>query len=151
MFLRTIAAFSFACFLAAVPALADAPAALQLPPQPTVRPAGIPAGAVLVSRCVPTLGDHWADPKTLPTGPIYGVWQGKPYFTEMMVSVKDLVKGFNHQNVRALPGYTIDHVDFEFEPNGHSGFPVPHYDLHAYYISPAAVALIARTACRNGE
>ena len=33
-----------------------------------------------------------------------------------------------------------------FEPHGHHGFPVPHYDIHAYYVSPA----IQATICPNG-
>ncbi|MBV8722096.1 MAG: hypothetical protein JO277_08100, partial [Candidatus Eremiobacteraeota bacterium] len=42
--------------------------------------------------------------------------------------------------------YHIDHVDFAFEPHGHEGLPVPHYDIHAYYVSPAVQA----TICPNG-
>ena len=127
-----------------VPARATAPP--PLPPQPKVRPAGIPADALLVSPCIATMGEHWANPRNLPIGPIYGVWRGKPVFTEIMVSLKDLNRGFSRMNIRALPGYAIDHVDFEFEPHGHEGFPVPHYDVHAYYISSAAQAKI----CPNG-
>lgn len=117
-----------------------------LPPQPRVRPAGIPANAVLLSPCVRTMGEHWAALADLPTGPIYGVWQGRPVFTEIMVSVKQLQHGFSWANMRALPGYRIDHVDLAYEPHGHPGFPVPHYDLHAYYVSAAAQARI----CPNG-
>jgi hypothetical protein len=79
-------------------------------------------------------------------GPIYGVYDGKPVFTEIMVSVKQLQEGFSYANLLALPGYTIDHVDFRYEPNGHAGMPVPHYDLHAYYVTAAAQAAI----CPNG-
>jgi hypothetical protein len=116
------------------------------PPQPKVHPAGIPADAVRVSPCVAGMGEHWANLKNLPLGPIYGVWEGRPVFTEIMVSVQQLQQGFSYANIHALPGYTIDHVDFKFEPNGHEGFPVPHYDLHAYYVSPAVQA----TICPNG-
>lgn len=134
--LRALCVF---CFLFMYSLLGTSSAAPPgLPPQPAVHPAGIPADALMVSPCVSTMGEHWANPKNLPAGPIYGVWQGKPIFSEMMVSVKDLAKGVSYANFRALPGYTIDHVDFEFEPHGHPGLPVPHYDLHAYYITPAA-------------
>jgi hypothetical protein len=114
----------------------------QLPPQPKVHPAGIPKDAVMVSPCIQTMGEHWAALKTLPLGPIYGTWQGKPVFSEIMVSVQQLKKGFSYANLHALPGYHIDHVDFEYEPKGHEGFPVPHYDVHAYYVSPAQQAKI---------
>jgi hypothetical protein len=117
-------------------------AGMQLPPQPAVRPAGIPADAVMVSPCVATMGEHWVNLKNAPLGPIYGTWNGKPVFTEIMVSVKQLQEGFSYANVHALPGYTIDHIDLKYEPKGHNGFPVPHYDLHAYYVSPAVEASI---------
>lgn len=129
--------FVFACGVAALAA-----AQMQLPPQPRVHPAGIPRDAVLVSPCVATMGEHWANLHDLPNGPIYGTWQGKPIFTEIMVSVTQLQHGFSWADIRPLPGYRIDHVDFEFEPHGHEGFPIPHYDLHMYYISAVQQAKI---------
>ncbi len=146
MFTRfTLFAFAFAastCLAVAAPSKGMP----QLPPQPQVHPAGIPSGAVMVSPCIQTMGEHWAVLKNLPLGPIYGTWNGKPVFTEIMVSVAQLKKGFSYANLRALPGYHIDHVDVAFEPNGHEGFPVPHYDVHAYYVSAADQAKI----CPNG-
>lgn len=136
---------ALAGMLAATSAIALA-APPMLPPQPAVHPAGIPADALLVSPCIATMGEHWANPKNLPTGPIYGVWKGKPVFTEIMVTVAQLDKGFSYANIRALPGYHIDHIDFEFEPHGHEGLPVPHYDVHAYYVSPA----VQKTICPAG-
>lgn len=116
--------------------------AMELPPQPAVRPAGIPADAMLLSPCIATMGEHWGSLKDMPIGPIYGVWQGKPVFTEIMVPVSQLQKGFSYANIHALPGYTIDHINFEYEPQGHPGMPVPHYDIHAYYVTPAVEASI---------
>jgi hypothetical protein len=139
MRLITIALLASALVSATTVARADAP---QLPPQPAVHPAGIPADAVLVSPCIVGMGEHWAALKDLPIGPIYGVWNGKPIFTEIMVPVSQLEQGFSEANIRALPGYTIDHIDFKYEPNGHPGLPVPHYDLHAYYVSAAVQASI---------
>ncbi len=147
MITRIVAAVAFAGLLTAmappVAAQGDMP---QLPPQPKVHPAGIPGDFVLVSPCIAGMGEHWANLKNPPLGPIYGTWEGKPIFTEIMVTVKQLTEGFAYANVRALPGYTIDHVDFRYEPNGHAGLPVPHYDLHAYYVSPA----VQKTICPNG-
>jgi len=60
-----------AVFMAAIlPATAQQP---QLPPQPKVHPAGIPKDALLFSPCIVGMGEHWANPKNLPVGPIYGV------------------------------------------------------------------------------
>jgi hypothetical protein len=117
----------------------------MLPPQPSVRPAGIPSDYVLASRCIATMGEHWVDLKSMGS-PIYGTWNGKPIFTEIMVPLTQLQRGFSYADLRALPGYAIDHVDFEFEPHGHAGMPVPHYDLHAYYVTAAEQAMI----CPNG-
>lgn len=148
---RIVAAFSIALAMSVSAALAAAPkgAMPALPPQPKVHPAGIPANFMLVSPCVQRMGEHWADirSKTGLTGPIYGTYQGKPIFTEIMVTQSQLQQGFTYMNLKPLPGYTIDHVDFEFEPHGHPGMPFPHYDVHAYYISAAAEAKI----CPNGE
>lgn len=141
----TVAAFTVALSATAARVAAE-PAQPMLPPQPATHPAGIPVDALMVSPCIATMGEHWANPKNLPLGPIFGVWQGKPVFTEIMVSVKQLQDGFSYANIHALPGYTIDHIDFKYEPNGHPGFPVPHYDLHAYYVSPAVQA----TICPDG-
>lgn len=144
---RPFSLFAFTVALSTAFALAAPPkGAPQLPPQPKVHPAGIPQSAVLVSPCIATMGEHWATLKNLPTGPIYGVWNGKPVFSEIMVSVSQLKDGFSYANLGALPGYHIDHVDFEYEPHGHEGFPVPHYDLHAYYVTAAQQAKI----CPNG-
>jgi hypothetical protein len=147
--MRFLYVFALACAVAMTMARVDAQqpqGSMELPPQPAVHPAGIPADAVMVSPCVATMGEHWMNLKDAPTGPIYGVWQGKPVFTEIMVPVSELQKGFSYADLHALPGYTIDHVNFEYEPQGHAGMPVPHYDLHAYYVSPAVEA----TICPNG-
>lgn len=123
----------------ALPAIADSPP--DLPPQPAVRPAGMPAEYLLVSPCIASMGEHWANVHDM-NSPIYGTWQGKVIFTELMVPVSQLDQGFSYANLHALPGYTIDHVDFKYEPKGHAGMEVPHYDLHAYYVSPAVQATI---------
>jgi len=144
---RFITALAFGFAVAGSVALlgADAPAP-ALPPQPATRPLGIPSDAILLSPCIATMGEHWANFNDLPLGPIYGVWQGKPVFTEIMVSVEQLQKGFSYADVHALPGYSIDHIDVSYEPNGHAGYPIPHYDIHAYYVTPAVQA----TICPNG-
>jgi hypothetical protein len=115
-----------------------APAGMQLPPQPKLRPAGMPAGALMISPCVNTMGEHWANPKDLPFGPIYGTYKGQIVFTEVMIPQTAFAKGKGWSDVlKALPGHKIDHVDIWFEPAGHEGYPIPHYDLHAFYVSHA--------------
>ncbi|HEY8297114.1 MAG TPA: hypothetical protein VIG32_03720 [Candidatus Baltobacteraceae bacterium] len=109
-----------------------------LPPQPAVRPAWAPPGTMLVSPCVATMGSHWANPRNLPFGPIYGEYAGKPVFTEIMIDKKAFAKGGSwDQQLKPLPGYSIDHVDVDYVPYGHAGYPIPHYDVHAYYVPHA--------------
>ena len=128
-------AWVLACCATVGPATA-APAAPQLPPQPKTRPAGIPANALLVSPCIKGMGEHWANPKYLPFGPIYGVYDGKPVFSEVMIDKKAFASGKSYREaLKPLPGYAIDHVDIEYVPYGHAGYPIPHYDIHAYYVS----------------
>ena len=98
-------------------------------------PAGIPADALPVLGCIPTMGFHYANPKDLPFGPIYGWYNGQVTFTEIMVDQKLFESGKSWSNVlKPLPGHTIDHVDVWFEVHGHPGYPIPHYDIHAWYI-----------------
>ncbi len=139
-------AFSVLSVLLCTGSVFAAPAMPQLPPQPKVHPSGIPASAMMLSPCIATMGEHWASLKDMPVGPLYGVYNGKPVFSEIMVTQKQLAKGFSYDNLMALPGYTINHVNLEFERNGHPGLPVPHYDIHAYYVSAADEAKI----CPNG-
>ncbi len=99
---------------------------------------GLPEGTVQVSACVPGMGEHWAQPSDLPFGPIYGVMGERLVFVEIMVAQSDFAAGKSWRDLlKPLKGYAIDHVDVEFEPQGHEGYPVPHYDIHAYFVPHA--------------
>ena len=131
----------------AIGAPSPASPGMPLPPQPKVRPAGMPAGAVMISPCVYQMGEHWAALKDLPFGPIYGTYDGKIVFSEVMIDQKAFAGGkYWSSTLKPLPGYKIDHVDIWFEPHGHEGYPIPHYDLHAFYV-PHAVHM---KYCPNG-
>ena len=56
-------------------------------------PAGLPAGAQQLSPCIPGMGEHWGNPKDLPLGPFYGVYEGKIVFTEIMIDQKAFAAG----------------------------------------------------------
>lgn len=104
--------------------------------QAAARPVALPADAVQLSPCVAGMGAHWANPRNMPFGPIYGVHEDKVIFTEVMIDQKSFAEGKGWRNVlHPLPGQHIDHVDIAFNPNGHEGYPVPHYDIHAYYVA----------------
>ena len=97
---------------------------------------GLPEGVIQISTCVPTMGEHWADPKNMPLGPIYGVIGDEVVFVELMPAQADFAEGKSWQEVLVPPaGQTIDHVDFDYYLEGHHGYEVPHYDIHAYFVS----------------
>jgi hypothetical protein len=98
-------------------------------------PAGMPGDVVGIGGCIPTMGYHYANPKDFPFGPIYGWYNGKVTFTEIMVDQKLFASGKSWDSVlQPLPGHRIDHVDVWFEAHGHPGYTIPHYDIHAWYI-----------------
>lgn len=140
MFKRVLFSLCLLAFGGFGTALAAPPPGMPpLPPQPKVHPAGIPANYLMVSPCIVGMGEHWGDPKAGIHGPaLYGTYQGKPVFTEIMLTPADFAQHKSFENVlRPLPGYRIDHVDIEFLPKGHPGMPFAHYDVHGYYVSHA--------------
>ena len=116
------------------PGMTEATMKMMMTPGPA-HAAGIPADLKPFFGCIPTMGYHYSDPKVWPFGPIYGWYDGKPIFTEIMIDATMFAKGMSwDQELRPLPGYHIDHVDIWYEAHGHPGYPKPHYDIHAWYI-----------------
>ncbi|BBH21909.1 hypothetical protein Back11_32540 [Paenibacillus baekrokdamisoli] len=100
----------------------------------------LPEGTIKISGSVPAMGEHWSNPQAgdLPTGPIFGVHDGKLVFLEYMVAQDDFIKGVNHTNIagmKGVPSPPVVQVDIEFQKDGHEGFEVPHFDIHAYFIT----------------
>jgi hypothetical protein len=103
----------------------------------------LPANVVQISPLVPTMGEHWADPATLPLGPIYCVHNGKIVCLEFMMSQEDYAGGKSWPVLAGIEGLPpVNHLNISFEAHGHEGFEVPHYDLHMYFLSPEDVAKI---------
>jgi hypothetical protein len=102
----------------------------------------LPTGVVKVSPYVPGMGEHWANPANLPFGPIYCVVDGHITCMEYMISQKDFADGVSHNKL--VPWFdgkkqpAINHIDIGFEPHGHAGCEIPHYDIHMYFLSPEA-------------
>jgi len=149
-----IRALRFACIAAALAIISTAASVAQepmkLPPGMTPaimkmmmtpgkpNPPGLPKGLVPVMGCSPSMGFHYAKAKDQPFGPFYGYYNGKPVFTEIMVSSAKFASGGSWDDqLKPLPGYTINHVDIWWEPHGHPGYLVPHYDIHAWYVPHA--------------
>lgn len=113
--------------------------AIQLMP----RSLNLPADAVKLSDCVPNMGAHYANPANMPFGPIYLVDKGKVVGIEFMMHENDLEKNIlsiggekiGKPAVMPTLGMTFNHIELNYEPEGHEGDKEPHYDLHMYLIS----------------
>lgn len=97
---------------------------------------GFSADTVQLTPCVPRMGEHWARLQDMPFGPIYGARGERVLFVEVMIAQADFESGQSWQNVLQSPGgQAIDHVDIHFEGQGHEGYEIPHYAVHAYYVT----------------
>jgi len=129
----------------------------------------VPAGAVRVSACIPTEGEHWVELQNVTNGPYYVVHEGRVVSMEYMVIPDDIPgKEFAHLPpdqvvpyiaergsldavIRELHmnfdlrGIPFDHFDFHWTPP-HAGLPIPHYDIHFYLVSEAERAEICPEA-----
>lgn len=100
----------------------------------------LPKNVVQISPVIPGMGEHWADPKDLPLGPIYGVSEGRVIFLEFMIDRATLAQGKSFTELASKAGIKlppVDHMDIDWEPKGHHGFVVPHYDIHLYFVPHA--------------
>lgn len=96
----------------------------------------LPEGTIKISESVPAMGIHWANPKTLPLGPIFGSKNGQITFVEYMFSMDDFKAGKSWEDLSLYGKYgRLDHVDIHFMPKGHEGFEVEHYDVHMYLVA----------------
>lgn len=103
----------------------------------------LPEGVVQVSPVVPGMGEHWANPADLPLGPIYCVHEGKIVCLEFMISQEDFAAGKSWPALTGTDGLPpVDHTNIGFEPHGHEGYEIPHYDIHLYFLSPEEMATI---------
>jgi hypothetical protein len=116
------------------PGMTPAVMKMVMTPGPA-HPKGMPADLKPYLGCIPTMGYHYVNPKNAPFGPIYGWYNGKAIFTEIMVDQRSFNKGMSWDSeLKPLPGYAINHVDVWYEPHGHPGYTIPHYDIHAWYV-----------------
>ena len=107
----------------------------------------LPKGTIKVSETVPGMGEHWADPRDLPLGPIYCVHKGKVVCIEYMISQADFQAGKSWpalSGLKTLPA--VNHINVGFEPKGHEGYEIPHYDMHVFFVSPEAARDIGPAA-----
>ena len=97
-----------------------------------------PPGVVQISPCVPTMGEHWANPDDLPMGPIFTVDKGQLISIEYMPGQNHFAAGRSWNDLTFRYNgepLAIDHADIDFQAHVHEGYEVPHCDMHFYLVS----------------
>jgi hypothetical protein len=98
-------------------------------------------GAVAISPHVPQMGAHYADPATLPLGPIYCVIEGRVVCVEYMFTADDLAAGRDWRSIpTGMETPPITRIDMEYRPQGAGPFAQPLYQLHLYFASAEVLA-----------
>jgi len=103
-----------------------------------------------ISDCFDRKGVHFSRPADAINaekpwgGPTYAYWPA----TGQVTAIEYHIKESELKRARTDPasianeeynlkGANYDHFTLVFQPNGHSGYAVPHYDIHAYVIDKA--------------
>ncbi len=103
----------------------------------------VPEGTIQLSGVVPAMGEHWGKAADMPVGPIYCVHQGRIVCLEFMLSQEDFAAGKSWPVLTGMEGLPpVIHTSIAFEPEGHEGYEIPHYDIHMYFLSPEEIAQI---------
>jgi hypothetical protein len=129
----------------------------------------LPAAAVRLSGCVPFMGEHWADPKEVPNGITYLVYNNKVIGIEYMYKL-DTIPGIDTSKMTQaqfqqymkdnklsyadalrkntkytdINGYKIQEYVLAYSAP-HPGMPVPHEDIHMYFVNQDFL----KTVCPN--
>lgn len=130
----------------------------------------LPPGAVKISECIPTEGEHWVRPQDIPTGPYYSVYNGKVMSIEYMMKTSDLpgektakmqlpelekyMKDNNYNlndlivhNDKHFPLDPAEYRNFSIHWSApHAGFTEPHIDLHIFMADHAELMEICPDA-----
>lgn len=109
-------------------------ASVKPTPTPVEPKIQVPANATIVSQCEPGEGVQFVEPKNIPGGPVYNVWQNKVVGLEYMVSKDDLINLNKDISNLTTMGAKFDHMNIGFVSHGHAGFPTPHYHIELFTI-----------------
>ena len=103
--------------------------------------ADIAPQAIAISPHVPQMGEHYAMPADLPTGPIWCVIEGRVVCVEYMFTAAALAGGESWTGLPPGGAFPpITHVDFEYKPDGVGPFSEPLYQLHIWFAEPDVLA-----------
>ena len=98
----------------------------------------LPPGYAQISPMIPMLGEHYGRGKvgSMPFDPVYCAYKGKVTCIEYLLSPADFASGKSWKSLPGLEGLPpVDHIDIDYEPNGHGDWPMSLYDLRIYFIS----------------
>jgi hypothetical protein len=107
----------------------------------------MPKDYARISPIIPLLGEHYGKGKvgTMPYPPIYCGYKGKIICVEWILSPSEFAAGKSWKNLDGISGMklpAIDHFDITYEANGHGDWPIPLYNLRAYFISNDLLAKV---------
>lgn len=123
-----------ACLALAAPVAADGLS--HLPMLSDIAP-----DAVAISPHVPHMGEHWAEPATLPLGPIYCVIDGRVVCVEYMFLASELASGADWTEIAAgMQTPPLTRIDMEYKADGVGPFQEPLYQLHLYFAESEVLA-----------
>lgn len=98
----------------------------------------VPASAIELTKCVPNMGYHRADPATLPQGPIYLLdGQDNVVGIEYLLTEEQLEQGIAASQEVFLPAFDVGftNVSLAYAPEGLGEISAPLYALHLYKLS----------------
>ena len=92
---------------------------------------------------LPSIGELYVDPKTLPAGPFLAYdHEGRLVSTIYMIPIKEF-EAHKALSDLASPGGAVDHVSLYFNA-GHPGVEQPHYHIVLWHVSKADEAKVAK-------
>jgi hypothetical protein len=100
----------------------------------------LPKDYVRISPVIPLLGEHFGKGElgSMPYAPVYCGYKGKIICIEWIFSPAEFAAG---KSWKDLDGFAemklpaIDHIDITYEAYGHGDWPIPLYNLRAYFVS----------------
>jgi hypothetical protein len=125
--------------------IATATSALAVDFEQLPKISDLPKGYVQVSPLIPMLGEHYDDEPvgTVPHGEGYAGYKGRIIAMEFLMTPEEFVQGKTWKNLRTEPSVQfppVDHIDVDYDPQGHGAWHVPLYMLRVYYVSPEFLA-----------
>lgn len=93
----------------------------------------VPESAVPITACIPNLGFRYADPATLPVGPIY-ILDGEEELLgiEYLLTEAELKGVAEGMHYMPAFGFGVAEVSLTFAPTGYDDISEPLYTLHLY-------------------